>query len=374
LNTSSPSAVFSSPSAVFSIIIQHSIIIIIIIFTMDEDSTSSSSASAPTSSIPVLDLESETAAHDLVAALRTSGFVTVINHGIDTAPALHASRSFFHLTPEQKLKSFYKGHEANRGYIPVGLISHSNFMTHELKESFDIGKEGEEGLETPWPPDLTDETFKDPLLEYWESSNQFQLKFLKLVGEGLHLEDPNFFADRCSKGHGNLRLMRYPTVVPHGDTNVEANTSASTTTNEDTASAFIVTEDRKTDFGTVTILDRCGVEGLRVQSQQVKRKWLDVHPKPGTLVIFVGEILERWTNGTFKAARYEVISKASFSKERYSTAFFCNADKEVMVEPICLAGEEAMHASINSLNYLQERLSVTIDQDIDSSEQSYSDL
>ena len=93
-----------------------------------------------TTPMPVLDLTKETAAKDLVSALQTDGFAILVNHGIDTAPAFAALRSFFELSTDDKMACLYRGHEANRGYVPVGQESHSSFLTYDVKETFDIGK------------------------------------------------------------------------------------------------------------------------------------------------------------------------------------------------------------------------------------------
>jgi isopenicillin N synthase-like dioxygenase len=296
---------------------------------------------------PVLDLTRETAAEDLIFALETEGFAILTNHGIDTAPALAASRCFFELSNDGKMRCVYRGHDSNRGYVPLGQESHSTFMTYDVKEAFHIGKEGEPGLVTPWP-DALNEHFKEPLLEYWKSCNQLQLHILKLVGKGLKLEDPEYFADRCNHEHCNLRLTHFPRPEPKLVVKTRAHSLPK------------VYEDRATDFGTLTLIAQGCIGGLRVRVKE--GKWVDVPPASDTLVLIVGEILERWTNGRLRATPHEVVSvKSAQGADKFSIYFFCNANKDVEVEPFCLDGEQPNYMPVNSLEYLTERLSVTID-------------
>lgn len=168
-------------------------------------------------SIPVIDFSAEKAeialAQEVVQIFKTVGFATLINHGIDAATiekGFAASKSFFEMPLETKLKYKYVSHETNRGYIQPGLENHKTTgVADEQKETFDIGKEGEQGYGTPWPQELAHTGFKEDLLQYFQEFNRLNLRLMRLIALGLGLSDPDYFVSRCDGQHCNLRLLHY---------------------------------------------------------------------------------------------------------------------------------------------------------------------
>ena len=68
-------------------------------------------------------------------------------------------------------------------------------------------------------------------------------------------------------------------------------------------------------------------------------KWIDAPYKKGALIVNVGDMLERWTNGLFKSTVHRVLS--SGKSERYSIPFFYdpNFDTEVKCLDNCFDDE-----------------------------------
>lgn len=299
--------------------------------------------------IPVIDLSSATAAEQLVDAFESIGFATIVGHGIDPSlitKAMAASRQFFQLDAETKRKYGYRGHESNRGYIALGNESHQDFRATDRKEAFDIGKEGEPGCETPWPTELADSSFQADLLAYMDAFDALQLRLMRLIAQGLGLEDLNFFSDRCNDRHVNLRLLHYPSLPKPPGNDV------------------VIRGARHTDFGTLTLLTQDDTGGLRVQ--RLDGTWTMVPPPADEngIVINVGEMLERWTNGRLQATPHQVIEPESLTSEdipeRYSIAFFCNANKNVTLEPLATENEASKYEPVNAHEYLTGRLAATI--------------
>ena len=98
---------------------------------------------------------------------------------------------------------------------------------------------------------------------------------------------------------------------------------------------------------------------------QVRRRsdgaWLDAPHVPGAFVCNIADCLMRWTNDVYVSTPHRVLSPA---QERYSVAFFGDANPNALVEtlPTCLApGETPRYPPITSGAYLLQRLTATYD-------------
>jgi isopenicillin N synthase-like dioxygenase len=83
---------------------------------------------------------------------------------------------------------------------------------------------------------------------------------------------------------------------------------------------------------------------------------------------FIQHQFRRWTNDSLKATLHQVVEHPNnlgdIIPERYSIAFFCNANKDVVLEPL-LSGDddEPKYEPINAHEYLTQRLGSTISAD-----------
>jgi isopenicillin N synthase-like dioxygenase len=341
-------------------------------------------------------------ATELVQALEQWGFVTLVNHGISCEAirsALGVSRQFFSLDESAKNRCAYRGHDCNCGYIGVGQESHATGAA-DAKETFDIGPEpvspggGGAGGETPWPVDQEDgfsgERFKSTMVSYFDECNRLQLHLLKLIAVGLGLPSPDYLAAQCNERHCNLRLLRYPShrvKVSHGTLLKKATGDKDKQLDE----RVIVRGARHTDFGTLTVLAQDDVGGLRVQPRRhpmgepSDAPWIHVAPVEGALVLNVGDMLQRWTNDRLVATPHQVVSVLPPHEpaaprmgdpnqgddattdvhipERYSIAFFCNANRDTVLRPIpslVRANEGPKYEAVTAKEYLTRRLTETI--------------
>ena len=89
---------------------------------------------------------------------------------------------------------------------------------------------------------------------------------------------------------------------------------------------------RHTDYGMLTILLQDDVGGLEVETKD--GSWIDVPPVPGSFVVNIGDMLEIWTSGTFKAGPHRV--KVSPTKHRLSVAMFYDPGFDCVISPIPL--------------------------------------
>ena len=89
------------------------------------------------------------------------------------------------------------------------------------------------------------------------------------------------------------------------------------------------------DFGCLTLLAQDDVGGLQVQTPS--GDWLDVPPVEDALIVNVGDMLHRMSNGRLISTPHRVINATG--RERYSVPFFF--DPHVTTEIAPLAGTGA---------------------------------
>ena len=328
------------------------------------------------SDIPVIDLsdnrEESEIVSELLHAFSTIGFCTLIHHGIPSElfrKAFQASRDFFELPVETKLKYKYKTASSNRGYIPYGMEQFA--VQKDQKETMDIGYDCEsDEAKNEWPEELPPHHFKDILETYFEELDALNLRLIKYIGQGLGLpDDGDYLVRKCDGKHENLRLLHYPSI--------------SQTVGDGTLQKTIRTN-AHTDYGTLTLLAQDMVGGLKVKRND--GTWIDVQPVEDSIIVNVGDMLMRFTNDRLKATLHKVespevttavvtssdtsenhdgsvASTKTIIPERYSIAFFCNANKEVEIECLetCVGPTEpARYSPINAHEYLTKSLSATI--------------
>lgn len=86
-----------------------------------------------------------------------------------------------------------------------------------------------------------------------------------------------------------------------------------------------------TDYGMLTILMQDDVGGLEIKSDD--GKWIPAPPIPGTFVVNLGDMLEVWTNGSYKATMHQV-RKLQSGSDRISVAYFFNPQLDCVVSPL----------------------------------------
>lgn len=295
------------------------------------------------SAIPVIDIgplrdgsgEADVA-RAVYEASRDVGFLYVDNHGIDgdlIAEAHAAGLAFFRQDDETKrLVSVNRDH---RGFLgPTASKMHDD-ANADLKESFIWGHDfAESERERPlqganqWPASLPE---LQPVLErYFREAHVVAHHIMRACALGLGLPGDAFLRT-VAKPLSRASLTYYPPqpealgpdvfgVAPH------------------------------TDFGVLTVLCQDEVGGLQVQDYA--GDWVPAHPIPGTLVINVGDLLERWSNGKLRSTPHRVINRSN--RERLSLVLAFDPDFDTLIDPTiaCGPGERPREVSISCGDYL----------------------
>ena len=109
-----------------------------------------------------------------------------------------------------------------------------------------------------------------------------------------------------------------------------------------------------TDFGVLTILSQDLVGGLQVE--RAANEWLDVHPNEDALIVNIGDLLCRWSNGRMRSARHRVIRPKD--EDRLSLVFAYDPNPETLIDAADFAlGEVSESTAITCGEYLDWRFS-----------------
>jgi isopenicillin N synthase-like dioxygenase len=135
------------------------------------------------------------------------------------------SGSFFSLSPETKLSYGWTTPEANRGYSAPGRekvsvltdkdeIEKIRQSAPDLKETFEIGREGEPEHPNQWPDESKEakvEGFKEVMLGFFDKCKALHVEVMRAIAVGMGL-DEGFFDGFVDVGDNTLRLLHYPAV------------------------------------------------------------------------------------------------------------------------------------------------------------------
>ena len=256
-----------------------------------------------------------------------------------------AAEAFFALPEAQKAAVSIRRSGHNRGYVGLAGEALDPGRGPDNKEAFNIGldlaaddPEVLAGKPFRGPnlwPDLPG--FRDTLLAYYGAMLDLGLLLHRAIARDLGLEAGAFDAV-FRRPLATLRLLHYPSSPEAAGRPLGAGTH--------------------TDYGNLTLLATDGVGGLEVKARD--GSWLAVPPVPGTLVCNVGDCLARWTNDVYASTPHRVVSPAG--RERYSVAFFLDADPDAVVSalPGCVAaGAAPLYTPVTVADHLRSRLEST---------------
>ncbi|CAL5074153.1 unnamed protein product [Urochloa decumbens] len=303
--------------------------------------------------LPVVDLAS---AADLRAAAKSIrqacveyGFFYVINHGIEGAlleRVLAESRKFFEQPMEEKMA--LRKNSSHRGYTaPYSeKVDDSPNSRGDSKETFYIGLTGDDNLQNngnQWPSEERFPSWKKTMMSYHANALATGKKILSLIALSLDL-DAEFFEKNGAFEIPTavLRLLHYA-----GDVNASEDGNIGAAAHS--------------DYGMLTLLATDGTPGLQIcrEKDRHPQLWEDVHHIDGSLIVNIGDLLERWTNCVFRSTLHRVVP---VGKDRYSVAFFIDPSPNLVIqcmESCCNETYPPRFPPIKSGDYLEERLSST---------------
>jgi isopenicillin N synthase-like dioxygenase len=274
------------------------------------------------------------------------GFAIIADHGIPDElieRAEEKSREFFALPEEVKRQYHIAGQGGARGYTPFGIETAKGYTAHDLKEFWHVGRDLPEGHpfrghmpDNVWPQEV--ESFKDTFQELYATFDRTGLKILKAIARYLKI-DEDYFVDTVRDGNSVMRLLHYPPIQGEPGSHVRAGAHE--------------------DINTITLLLGAEEGGLELLTRD--GRWLPVSPKPGELVVNIGDMLQRLTNGMLRSTSHRVVNppRERWSKPRYSMPYFLHFRSDFLIEALpgtVPPGEKPKWEPITADGYLQERL------------------
>jgi isopenicillin N synthase-like dioxygenase len=274
------------------------------------------------------------------------GFAIIADHGISDEMITQAeekAKAFFALPDEVKRGYLIEGGGGARGYTPFGIETAKGAQAHDLKEFWHVGRDLPPGHrfrshmpDNVWPAEVP--SFKDTFQELYATFDRAGLKILKATARYLKI-DQDYFIDTVRDGNSVLRLLHYPPIEGEPGSHVRAGAHE--------------------DINTITLLLGAEEAGLELLTKD--GRWIPVSPQPGELVVNIGDMLQRLTNGLLRSTSHRVVNppEERRGRSRYSMPFFLHFRSDFCIEALpgtVPAGEQPKWPPITADEYLQERL------------------
>ena len=167
------------------------------------------------------------------------------------------------------------------------------------------------------------------------------MEMLKAIALYLQLPE-NYFSTRVKNGNSILRPIHYFPIDNHQEIPSDAVRAA-----------------EHGDINLITLLMGASADGLQVLRRD--GKWIPITALPNQLVINVGDMLERLTNGKLKSTIHRVVNPPThlLNTPRYSIPFFMHPRSEMSLGslPNCVVQHNPRKwEDITAGAFLQQRL------------------
>lgn len=245
-------------------------------------------------------------------SLSQSGFMQISDIGIEPtllAEVYAVSRVFFTGDQQTKSRCGYRSAQENFGY--QGLLEENLDPTApaDIKETFTM-----RNILTACPEDQRwpSVAFKELMQAFYAQVLQASYALQRVMAKQLG-EAEDFFVRVHNGENISLRLLYYPAQDANSVSEGQLGAGA------------------HTDYGFLTLLFQDNVGGLQVLGSD--NTWMDVPPEDGAVVVNSGDLLERWTNGTYRSTLHRVMPRTN-GQDRLSIAMFIDPDTPTMVTPL----------------------------------------
>lgn len=316
--------------------------------------------------IPILDLQNEDsisaleelwvkkAADQLYQALTNHGLVFLVNHGIPREKlqkAYEVMDKFCELPDDKKAQYKIDPSNYNQGYAPPGVERFTEDKQKEARHSFNIQRFYKKLPNNEVPG------FKEALLAASEEFKRVATVLLHITAVSLDFQPGKFVSAHkgmLEDGNGStFRVIYYP---PLGEEPFPDTTRCG----------------EHTDYGTFTLLAQDSEGGLEVVSGG---QWRRVGYLADALLVNTGDLMEKWTLGTYKALKHRVVvpnNSTVRTQGRHSIAFFVHPSYSTVIDPKAFSIFESESTTVEekttAYQHLETRLKETFEWDAQKSQ------
>jgi isopenicillin N synthase-like dioxygenase len=230
-----------------------------------------------------------------------------------------------------------------RGYTRMGVERARTSTTPDLKEFWHVGREWQPSHpraarypRNVWPREI--EGFREAMLDLFQALEGLGERLLQALAIYLEVAD-DYFGERSRGGDSILRAIHYPPLtLPTEGVRAAAHE----------------------DINLITLLVGAEEPGLQLQTRS--GRWLEVPSHPDQVIVNVGDMLQRMTNGVLPSTRHRVINPEAerCSQSRYSMPFFLHLRGDCRLDPVPSCVSEGrprlLLESITAAEYLWQRL------------------
>ena len=279
----------------------------------------------------------------IVDTFRKFGFCYLKNHGVNAdliKKYIDVSRAFFDLPVETKEKYPIKS-DYSFGWLKLEgeRLNEERPLAGDLHEAFNYMAFSEE----KWPPVDGFEKFTK---DVYAAGAELTARFCDVLSLGLDL--PIHYMRKNHKKVGKegnsceFRTLNYPAL--ESDRYITPGQ---------------VRLGEHIDYGTISFIFQDNVGGLEVLNPQ--GEFVQVEPIPGTVVVLVGSLLQRWTSDYLTGTKHRILipdTEAQRKKARQSVVFFVQPDDDCIIECIDGSNKYEPVSSKGFYNYQIKQIAV----------------
>jgi isopenicillin N synthase-like dioxygenase len=274
------------------------------------------------------------------------GFVAVKNHSFEAQlqeKLYEEVKRFFALPEDVKRKYEIPGLGGQRGYTSFGKEHAKGSPAPDLKEFWHFGQEvtDNDPIKKEYPDNIWCEEepeFNKVGMQAYRSLENTGKIMLRAIALYLGL-DEFYFDAKIKNGNSILRPIHYGPITNEPKNSVRAG--------------------EHEDINLITLLIGASAEGLEVLNK--KGEWVPVTALPDHIIVNVGDMLQRLTNGRLKSTTHRVVNppREQWHMPRYSIPFFLHPRSDMRLDalPQCVdANHPKQWEDITAGEYLEERL------------------
>jgi isopenicillin N synthase-like dioxygenase len=282
-------------------------------------------------------------------AFNETGFVTITNHGLskELIDNLYAQvKALFALPEELKLKYEIPGLAGQRGYTSKGKETAKGFKVPDLKEFWQIGQTvaDDDPIKDQYPDNVVVQElpeFNTVTREVYAKLEAAGKNLLRAIAVYLGLNE-HYFDDKVHNGNSILRTLHY---FPIEDPDALPDDAVRAGAHE--------------DINLITLLIGASADGLELLTRE--NTWFPVKAFGEDVVVNVGDMLQRLTNGKLKSTTHRVVNppREEMKNSRFSVPFFLHPKSKMDLTSLDSCIDEQHPKQFTDMTageYLDERL------------------